>query len=495
MKFTELSAYELPAGTVTEWTPATIRPPEEWAVDDRPLSYEHEDHIARTAGRRTSHPEENSWLGAVFEVDRPLDHAAMERTMLSWTRRHEAFRTTVTLHEDARGSQVVRRTLDPGAVQVQRRDLGSFADGEVADHLIATFDRRLSPLTWPHCSVATISDIPSPRSANAFLILFAADHSVMDAYSMFLCINELRTLYDAELDGHEPELPTTGSHVDHSGDNRSVGEELTIDHAAVQRWRRFLDACHGSLPGLEMTVADRDTSTVGARTAAVRQRGWAGQVATAGQMAALNSVCRELGHSTQTAVVTALALAHRELTGLPRMRAVMPMHTRDEPRYVESVGWYVGLGPLDVDLAGARSIEDALGAAAAGTDEAKRLSRLPYPRIAQLLETDAEPEFVISYLDLRFVPAASRWPAWKAQTLRGSTRSDTEVYIWAARTPTGMTVSTRFPGNDTAAANVRLLIDTTAAVIADIAESGPHHTFERSLGPHARPEHDERQPA
>ncbi|MDL9945836.1 condensation domain-containing protein [Gordonia sp. ABSL11-1] len=477
MKFTELSDYDLPGGTVTEWTPVADVDPSHWDADARPLTYEHEDHIIRAARARDRGDAESSWLGAVFAIDRNLDPTAMERALLSWVRRHEAFRTTVSLVDAASGVGVIRRTCGAESISIRRRPARIVGADSIHAHLVDTFDGRLSPLVWPPCMVMTISDTDRSPADDGFLLVFAADHSVMDAYSMFLSINELRTLYDAELDGCEDGLPPTGSHVDFSSGNRRSGEELTENHPGVERWRRLLDATGGRLPTLGLPLREPLTAISPpadiVRESDDRQHGWADVVATAGQMDALGTMCRANGHSTQTAVIATLALANQELTGNARLRAVMPMHTRHEAQFVESVGWYVGLGPLEVDLTGAETISDALSAAAAGIAEAKRTSRLPYPRIAQLLGTSAEPEFVVSYLDLRFVPGASNWPRWRAQTLRGTSRSTTEVYLWIARTPTGLTVSTRHPGTATAAANVRLLIDTAAAIVASVLTGPP----------------------
>ncbi|RPA10246.1 condensation domain-containing protein [Gordonia sp. OPL2] len=471
MKFTELPDYDLPGGTVTEWTPVAATDPAQWDDDARPLTYEHEDHIIRAARALDRGDAESSWLGAVFVIDRRLDEDALERALLTWVRRHEAFRTTVSSVGAGSTVQVARRTASAETISIRRQPARTVGADSIHAHLVDSFDSRLSPLVWPPCTVTTISDTDRYRD-DGFLLVFAADHSVMDAYSMFLSINELRTMYDAEVDGTEHGLPPIGSHVDFSAVNRRSGEELPADHLAVARWRRLLEATGGRLPGLDLPLID-PPAAIGplpenAREVDDRQHGWAQVVATADQMSALGAMCRAAGHSTQAAVIAALALANQELTGSSCLRAVMPMHTRHEAQFVESVGWYVGLGPLQVDLTGAATISDALAAAAAGIAEAKQTSRLPYPRIAQLLGTSAEPEFVVSYLDLRFVPGASNWPRWQAQTLRGTSRSDTEVYLWVARTPTGLTVSTRHPGTATAAASVRLLIDTASAIVASV---------------------------
>lgn len=466
MKFTEIADYQLPGGRVTKFSPQADSGTFRWDPDDRPLAYDHETYVRRAASGRA----ESSWLGAVFEVIGHLDTAAMNRALLAWHRRHEVFRTTATIAEDGAGNQhLVRRTCAPDRLRFGSTDLGWIDADAVGTTLTDMFDGELSPLRWPHCMVVTISDTPDVDE-DRFLFLFAADHSVMDAYSMLLSIGELSRLYDAELRSQSVEMSDIGSHVDFSVRSRTMGNEVTVVHDTVERWRQFL-AATGGFPALSSVAATRSRTSFSPPADAV-QRGWALQVAGGEQVAAVNSVCRAAGHTTQTAVMAAMALAHRRLTGEPTLRLVMPLHTRDEARFLESVGWYVGIGPLEIDVRHARTFADALSAAATGISAAKKLSRVPFPRVAELLGTVAEPQFVVSYLDLRFVAGAADWTARRAQTLRSAARSESEVYIWVARTAEGITVSARHPADDAATAAVTDLVVSTFETMFEVIDAG-----------------------
>lgn len=494
MKFTELSACELAGGTVTEWSAHTELTPDHWAVDHRPLTYEHEALVTRAADAETHGRRQTDWLGAAFEVEGELDQNAMERTLLIWTVRHEAFRTTVTMDIDIHGDpRPTRRTATPEMVSVQRRFHGRVADHDIDAHVGDVFDTRVTSLVWPHCTVMTVTDASTGTGRpTCFRVVFAADHSVMDAYSMLLSINELQRIYESEAANHRVEAPAVGSHVDYSSANRCVGEQIDTAHPALAQWHGFFAESDGRFPRLGMPLTETLSAVAdSARPIGRRQRGSAEVVATADEAAAVEAACRAAGHSIQTGIVAGLALAHQELTGDRRLRAVMPMHTRHEPQFVESVGWYVGLGPLDVDLSSAETLSDALSVAAAATRSAKTLARLPFPRFAQLLDITQEPQFVVSYLDLRMVPGAAHWPDWRAQTIRSATHSDSEVYVWIARTPTGITVSTRHPDSDAAAASIRRLIDTTFTIIASVVDGDAG----RGLAPDPLPGRDERRPA
>lgn len=492
MEFTELADYPLPAGSLTEWVPTTGADSASWSIDERPLTYDHEDHYTRglsgDAGKS-----QTSWLGAAFEIHDEYDADSLRRALRAWMLRHEAFRTTVSRNVDTQGNTCLTRLTSSGEVlDMEPHPVGHLRTGtRVHQHLAGLFDTQISPLRWPHCLVATVTDTDTPIAGNGFLVVFGADHSVMDAYSMLLAISEIQRLYQYELHGTDPGLAQIGSHVDFSANDRVVGGRLTPQHHAVDTWQRFLDAGDGEFPTFSLPVKAEGINP----HAGHQQNGTSSWLLSADQTAQLNTHCRRVGHSMQSAVLAALALTNRELIGESTLRFTMPMHTRHESQYVESVGWYVGIIPVEVDIAGIDSFEDCMTAGATAVTATKDFSRYPYPRIAQLLGKAAVPQFVVSYLDVRFVPGAVDWENWRARTLRSSAFSDDEVYMWIARTPVGMTISARFPGNEVATTNVHRFIDVLGEILAGVAHAGAYPNSSRSLASFAMPYSQDKFPA
>ncbi|ORM25993.1 hypothetical protein BFL43_24095 [Williamsia sp. 1135] len=478
MEFTELVYYPLPSGSLTEWIPTTGADGACWSVDSRPLTYDHEDHYTRGMSGEPSNGQ-SAWLGAAFEIHLPFDADAVRRTLRAWMLRHEAFRTTVTKTVDAQGSTCLTRLTSSGEVlDMAPHPVGRLRNGaHVRAHLVDLFDTQISPLTWPHCLVATVSDPDAPIAGNGFLVVFGADHSVMDAYSMLLGISEIQRLYAYELNGIDPALSEIGSHVDFSANDRVIGGGLTPEHHAVEKWQRFLDAGGGQFPRFGLPVKPEGINPHAGR----QQNGMSTWLLSSEQVAQVNANCHELGHNMQSAVLASLALVQRELVGESTLRFVMPMHTRHESQYVESVGWYVGIIPVEVDITAAETFGDCMRAGAEAVAATKSFARFPYPRIAQLLGRHAVPQFVVSYLDVRFVPGAAEWERWRGRTLRSGTFSDDEVYLWIARTPVGMTVSARFPATEVAEAGVRRFIDALGELLLGFARAGDHPTAGRSL--------------
>lgn len=460
MKFTELSDYPVPAGTVTIWTPTTRMDPSGWQPDPRPFTYDQSASIRRST---IDDSDEHSWLGAIFEIDDKLDAEHFDTCLRRWLTRHEALLSTSdpTTADSDHG----RRTYRGAQLGVDAEVAGDFDSGDdVRDLLIGVFDAGLAPTRWPHCLAATI------ESSHGVTVAFAADHVVMDAYSILLSMSEIRRLYTSARTSTATEMADVGSHLDFSVHDRAVGLGMTGEHPAVVRWRAFLDGS-ADAPGVGLPLV-RPRLETRDRARTPRQRGISEYVADDSLATFVSSAARAGGHGTQTAVFAALAVALRTLTGRDTLRLTMPMHTRSEARYAGSVGWYVGLAPLEVDLAGADTFDDALAATASAIDAVRHLPSFPYQRVVELLGTGGEPEFVVSYLDIRHVPGAGEWDAAGAQILRGGSRSDREVYLWIARVPGGITVSTRHPGHDPADASIRDLITTYASILGALATEG-----------------------
>ena len=474
MEFTELTDYPLTGGVLTEWVPRPAGRPgaQGWVDDARPLTPIHADYCRRgvevfdpRAG--TDDAPAGSWLGAVFEVPHRHDAAAVGAALTAWMRRHEVFATTVA----ESGGRLRRMTLADDVV-VTPTVVGSLRTGtRVHEHLVAVFD-RLSPMRWPHCLVATIAE-PAvehapltgvPRRDDRFLLVFGADHSVMDAYSMLLAIGEIQDLYRRALHGEPIDHAPVGSHVDFSVTDHAAAAALHVGHPAVRAWGEFLRHEGGRFPAFPLPIHHDGPH----RTA--RQSGVSSWVMTATDAEALNAGVRSRGHTMQTLVLTALTDATTRVSGSTRTRFVMPLHTRSDPRHRASVGWFVGMVPVDIDTGTARGVDDRLTAAADEVARRRSLAPLPYPRVAELLASDATPRFVVSYVDCRRIPGADEWVRWGARTLRGSSTSPDEVYLWVVRSPAGISVSARFPSTATATDAVHRYLHALHEAIVDLAD-------------------------
>ncbi|WP_278314594.1 condensation domain-containing protein [Lolliginicoccus levis] len=448
MEYTELDQYPLPDGRLTTWTPVVAR--DAWAPDARPLSSAHREHCDR-ADRTTDRPGRGSWIGSAFRIERPYSAEAMRTLISAWFARHEALRTTVVPAPAGWARQTVPAdAIDAVPVPVTRARTGA----EARDFLSEQFETALSPLAWPHCILATLE--PS-GDAGSFLCIFGADHSVMDAYSQVIAISELRALYNDIVDGtSRTTAKTFGSHLDFAVVEQQACDALAPDAPAVHAWREFLDQHDEQFPAF----APVEPATTPSRQASISR--W---LLTPDEAHALNTACRANGISSQAGILAALALAHARTSGDTTFSTIMPVHTRVHESWAESMGWFVNIVPLTLSVAHGNDLPGALRSATRALAATKPLALAPFARVAKLLGTTATPRFVVSYVDIRYLPEADRMPDIQGRALRSDSYSSNEVYFWINRTPHGLNVSTRYPSTPQAHQAIEAFLSELTTVL------------------------------
>ncbi|MCZ4275759.1 condensation domain-containing protein [Rhodococcoides yunnanense] len=481
MEFTELADYAIPAGTLTEWIPsvgphAATPALAGWQPDDRPTSYVHEAHLrhSHASPRRGS----ESWLGAAFEIDGPLDKPAFRRAVLAWIDRHESMRSHASIDEPS--GQLSRVTAAKGAIDIWQVEQEPCAQSdEVFDHLQYLFDEYTSPLAWPAYAFVTLEPLEPTRPSgehNRITVFFAADHSIIDGFSTALVAHEISVLYAEAKDGRPADLFEAGSYLDFGVSERRIHAELEHTHDAVVAWKEFLDDGDGEFPAFPLDIGQPNSPTT-------PQGGLSAWILDAERADALSVACRKTGNSLFAGLLAALAVAGAELSGTTEFRTISPVHTRDQPQWVSSLGWFVGLCPLAFDLADADSFASIVAKASDQVNRTKPLARVPLDRVFKALGTSATPRFVVSFMDVRFAPMADHWHEWNARALR-SKHYDHDVYLWINRTPRGLNIAARYPNTETATANVHQYVGALRRILDEVVDTGSATLPEHGLRGH-----------
>lgn len=465
MEFTELADYAVPAGTMTEWIPsvgphASTPVSAGWQPDERPTSYVHEAHL-RTSLASPRRGRE-SWLGAAFEIDGPLDKPAFRRSVLAWIDRHESMRSHAAIDEDS--GELSRVTAAEGAIDIwQVEQERCEQSSEVYEHLQYLFDEFTSPLAWPAYAFVTLEPLPW-QDKGRFSVFFAADHSIIDGLSTVLVAHEISALYTEEKDQTPAQLFEAGSYLDFGVSERRINAELEHTHDAVVTWQRFLDEGDGQLPAFPLDIGEPKDEHAA-------QRGLSAWILDAERADAFSVACRKTGNSVFSGLLAALAVTGAELSGNTEFRTVTPVHTRDQPQWVSSLGWFVGLCPLSFDIAHAESFGAVVAQATEQVTATKPVARVPLDRVFRALGTSAKPRFVVSFMDVRFAPMADLWHDWNARALR-SKQYDHDVYIWINRTPRGINVSARYPNTEVATSNVHQYVGGLRRILDEVVDTG-----------------------
>jgi hypothetical protein len=459
MKLTWISEYEAHPGEMVEWRlhPATIATATASAPDARPPSYMQAGHIRTAAMLNDVGLTAPTWLGTVFDIAGPLDVAALETTLLQWITRHESLRSGLRMA----GQQLERFTLDAWEVAVQPTVIGRFSRGDdIVRCLDERFDAACDPLTWPPYLFVTVA------RDHGFTVYLAFDHSMVDGYSITHIPAEIHELYAAAVSGCAAELVEAGSYVDFSEIEHDSAEHLDVDDDAVVRWQQFVQDSGGGLPGfpLDLGVAPGEMPS---------QTGICEWLLDTDDADAFAAACKAAGGSFLAGVLAVAALVAYEQGGEPVYRTVVPFHTRTEQRWEHSLGWYIGLAPVEIATAQAHDFNELIGMAHAAARAAKAIAQVPFGKVCTLLDTVVRPVSVFSYMDGRMQPGADRWGDWRAHAF-GKVSVGDEAYVWVNRTVNGLYMTCRYPGTDVAHASIAGYIEHTNTVLTTIARQGSY---------------------
>jgi hypothetical protein len=459
MKLTEISNYDARPGALSEWRlhPATLAAAAASPEDERPPSFIQDAHVRTAAALRQIGVDAPTWLATAFDFHGALDVAAMEATLLHWIARHETLRSGLRLE----GHELKRFTLSAEAVSLDRVVVDEFTCGAaMVGYLEDRFDEAADPLTWPPYIFATVDH------EDGFTVYLAFDHSNVDGYSIAALAHEIHELYDAALADRPAELPAVGSYVDFSQLERDAAADLDSTHESVGRWQDFIDASGGELPRfpLDLGVAPGEMP---------RQTSGCEWLIDDADAKAFDDACRAAGGNFAAGVLATASAVAYELGDNPVYRTVMPLHTRSEPRWAASLGWYIGLAPLEIPTAEAADFPELVRMARAASRAVKSMAQVPFAKVGSLLADPVRPLSVISYIDTRVVPGAPKWDEWNAQAF-GKVSYGDEVYMWINRTPDGAYVTVRYPSTDVAHRNVKEYIERVREVLTTVARTGTY---------------------
>ncbi|MFB8007908.1 condensation domain-containing protein [Nocardia sp. NPDC056000] len=451
MEYTHLSEFALRPGTLTLWRPE-LAAGQEWTGDPRPFTSVHVRHCLDTDATDPK-PGRGRWIGTIFEMDAAFEPEHWRETVRLWHARHEGLRTTLDRHTD---SEPQRLVCAPEAVAVADEPVPELTTpGAITEYLCDALESRLSALVWPHCLLATVR-----HESDDFTVLIAADHSVMDAYSQAIVILELRTLYRAVVAG-EParESVTFGSSADFAALERSTAAALTPQCEAVRLWRTFLDGSGGMLPRFEPAI------TAGSGTPSeLPQTSVSRKLLPLDELERIETMVTARGHRLSVAVFTALAIAYRRAFGYISMRAIMPIATRPDLKWLESMGWFVNVVPIDITLSPDLDLDSALESTRKTLRRSKVANDATWTRALELLGCEDRPRFGISFLDIRVLPDYELVESLRGHTLRAESYSGDEVFFWIVRAADGLRLSTRFPAAFPAHEMDRFLTEFTRAM-------------------------------
>jgi len=300
----------------------------------------------------------------LLELEGPLDLRALRLSLDMLVKRHAALRTTF----DVAGGDVVQTIGLPAPASIEMIDLcaepperrDQRAMELVADRSRVPFDLQRGPVFRTHLM---------KLAPDRHLMLWNLHHILGDHVSIFLLYEELSALYRGFVTGSPATLPPI--EVDAVDVARLERFEVPSEET-IAFWRSALD---GQAPPLDLPVArsrdERKTLRGGVCPIYLAQRPTDG----------LRALATAEGVTFHMAVLSALyALLHR-YSEREDLVVGVPATTRDRIEYERTVGNFVNLLPVRLQLTGALSFRQLLARVRATTLEAYRHKHMPFDRI------------------------------------------------------------------------------------------------------------------
>ena len=420
MRLTNIARVAVPEGSL-HILGATVR---EEPGAELPISFDQRRHVGE--GDR-----DGSWMALAFDAPPETTLDILANGWAHVVRRHGALRTVFS--RDAAGG-VRLRSAD---VAVHEWTLEPVEAGStVREALHRALDARCRPFATPsHVLAAVVADDGS------MTVVIASDHSHVDMWSLLVTARDLLT---------EPASPTPADFAEHSA---TLEAKPPAPTSVVDRWRAILDAGDGVLPVFPLPLGD----VSGPRDEVVDVR----DLLDADEVERFEAEARRRGVRPTSLALSAMAEVTRTVAGEP-LRAVFPVHSRHEPRWHESVGWFITNSVIECTDASPAACAIAL-------KEALTLGSHPLAPILGREGAPANPGmFAISWLDTRRLPDVA--PARGIRFISAQVRTD-GVMVWFILNETGMHLRCRYPDTPEARENVGGWLDAVAAALRDRARA------------------------
>ncbi|WP_181310982.1 GNAT family N-acetyltransferase [Nocardioides campestrisoli] len=419
MRLTNIAHLRLPFGRLRTYE-LTVAP----TGRALPVSFDQRRHVA--AGDR-----EGSWMALSFRLPSPRPVHEVEAAWRAVLLRQGTLRSVFSPGPDGPELQAV--TIGEG--RWVEHPIG--AGQAVNDALRELLDTTCRPCAAPSHRLCLL------ETADGQTVVVAADHAHVDMWSMLVIARDLLSALDAVRLGHEPfaGLPGPPPFAEHTAALRA---KEPAPKEVRERWRTTLEESGGVMPRFPMSLGEDDGMH--------RERVEVRDVLDVDESASLGARAAELGVSTLAVVVAAMTRVTRVLADEP-LRAVFPVHSRYEPTWHDSVGWFITNSVLHNDDPDPR-------AAAAAVKDAVRLGSWPLEDV--LAPWGGMPEapgmFAISWLDLRRLPVRVDATGLEAQYVGASILTD-GVMLWFVLDETGLHLRCRYPDTDEARRHVGRWLD------------------------------------
>ncbi len=448
------------SGAAVSWQPtnASLAKVAEAPVSDVPIGYMQGQHIRGYLQQKEQGLDYSRLMVVSCDAPGQCDIRAMTYVVNNHLRRQDTYRSSFTLDGDG---QIVRRAVEnPADIEFSPVRHGHLALDEVRNLVVSTPD----PLQWDCFRFGII------QGPDHFTFYASIDHVHVDAMIVGVTLMDFFMMYSALVGGSGPlSLPDAGSYEAFCVEQQRYTSGLTLESPEIRAWTDYAVSNNGSFPDFPLSLGDptvlctSDIVTV--------------SMMDEEQTANFESVCVAAGARFIGGVFACSAIVEHELTGASTYYGLTPKDTRRGPADAMTQGWFTGLIPVTVPIAG-RSFGEAARTAQVSFDSSRDLAAVPYDRVLELAPnlSRPRPNFpVVNFLDAGTAPLSVLLTAELGDLnvgVYGDGRYSYQLSIYVIRVEKETAVTVMYPDNPIARESVERYLDALKTVFARIAEGG-----------------------
>ncbi len=379
------------AGSLVTWQPAAATLTEAQAAPPSPVpaSYIQARHLRSFVDQAARGVDHSRLFIAACVLPGRCDIRAMTYVINNHLRRHSTYRSWF----EYRGADdIVRHTMpEATAITFAPTRHGEQTPEELRARVIDTPDS----LQWDCFRFGVI------QSAESFTFWASIDHLHVDGQFVGVGLMEFQLMYSALVSGAPPvQLPDAGRYEDYCLSQREFTSALSLDTDEVRAWIDFAQRNDGSFPRFPLPVEDQTPSGTGDLVTV--------RLMDEEQTQRFEEICVAAGARFIGGLIACAGHALGDLTGLDTYHSLTPIDTRSGPAELTTQGWFTGLIPLTVPVAGT-SFADSARAAQTCFDSGKPMANVPFERVVELAPwlTPPRPLFpMLNFFDASSGPLA-----------------------------------------------------------------------------------------